>query len=195
MLPFQNEILAGITTVGRSENLQDKNESRASSMNFSGNKSEISLKELKIKNINGIIFRHININSLRNKFEQLREFCKDNLDILLMIETKLDISFLPSVQFHIPGYCSPCRLDRNSHGGGLLLYIREDIPSKLLVICFEERVEAIFVQINLRKGKWLLGCSYEPHKSKIENNLNKIKVSLDSFSSKYKIFLPMGDFL
>ena len=81
---------------------------------------------------------------MRNKFEQLREFCKDNLDILLTTETKLDSSF-SSAQFHIPGYCSPYRLNRNSHGGGILLYIREDIPSKLLVTGFEEGVEAILI--------------------------------------------------
>ena len=51
-----------------------------------------------------IVFSQININSLRNRFEQLREFCKDNLDILLITETKLDSSF-PSAQIHIPGYC------------------------------------------------------------------------------------------
>ena len=116
-------------------------------MDFSGNNPEISLKGLKMKNISRIIFGQININSLRNKFEQLREFCKDNLDILLITETKLDSSF-PNAQFHIPGYCSLYRLDLNPHGGGILLYIKDDIPSKLLVTGFEEGVETIFVEIN-----------------------------------------------
>ena len=84
---------------------------------------------LKIKNINRIVFGQISTNPLQNKFEQLCEFCKDNLDILLITETKLDSS-LPNAQFHIPGNCSPFRLDRNSHGGGILLFIREDLPSK-----------------------------------------------------------------
>ena len=173
-----------ITTVVRSENLPDKNESRASSINFSGNKPEMSLKGLKINNNIRIIFGHININFLQNKFEQIREFCKDNLDIFLITETKLDISSFPSAQIHIPGYCSPYRLDRSSQEGGILLHIRKYTPSKLLVTGLEGRVEAIFIQKNGRKRKWLLGCSYEPHKSKIENHLNKIKVSLDSFLSK-----------
>ena len=54
---------------------------------------------------------------------------------------------------------------------------------------FEEGVEVIFVEINLRQRKWLSGCPYNPHKSKIENLLNKIKINLDSFSSKYENFL------
>ena len=66
---------SGINTDGRSDNLLDKNESRASPMTFSGNKPEISLKSLKIKNINRIVFE---------QFEQFCEFCKNNLDILLI---------------------------------------------------------------------------------------------------------------
>ena len=57
-----------------------------------------------------------------------------------------------------------------------------------------EAVEAIFIEINLRKRKWFLGFSYNPHKSKIESHWNKIKVSLDSFSSKYENLFLMGDF-
>ena len=36
---------------------------------------------------------HINISSLRNKFEILREIAQDKLDILLISETKVDPSF------------------------------------------------------------------------------------------------------
>ena len=53
-----------------------------------------------------------------------------NIDALLTSETKIDSSF-PSAQFHLEGYATPHRLDRNANGGGIPLYIREDIPSKL----------------------------------------------------------------
>ena len=49
-----------------------------------------------------------------------------------------DSSF-PRAQFHILGYCSSYRLDRNSHEGEILLYIREDIHSKFLVTGFRKR--------------------------------------------------------
>ena len=42
------------------------------------------------------------------------------------------------------------------------------MPSKLLVTSFDEGVDGIFVEINHRKRKWLLGCSYNQHNSKIE---------------------------
>lgn len=50
----------------------------------------------------------------------------------------------------------------------------------------------MFFEINLRKRKWLLGCSSNPDKSKIQNQLNKTKLSLELFSSKYENFLKMS---
>ena len=49
-----------------------------------------------------------------------------NIDILLVSETKLDSSF-PNAQFYMYGYTTPYRLDRNANGGGLLLYLRDDV--------------------------------------------------------------------
>ena len=60
-----------------------------------------------------------------------REIAQDKLDILLISETKVDLSFHSS-QFAIDGFSSPFRLDRNSSGGGIILFVREKIPSKIL---------------------------------------------------------------
>ena len=54
-----------------------------------------------------------------------------NVYILKISETKLDSSF-PERQFLIPGYSAPYRIDRNCHGEGIMLFVSEDIPSKLL---------------------------------------------------------------
>ena len=69
---------------------------------------------------------HININSIRNKFEPLMSFMNNNLDILMISETKIDDTFSDS-QFLIKGFSVPYRLNRTAKGGGVLLYIREDI--------------------------------------------------------------------
>ena len=75
------------------------------------------------------------------------------LEIFLITESKL-YNFFPTAQFQINGFSCPYRFDRNAHGGGILLYFREDIPSKLLKEAdFEGNLEAIFVEINLRKKK------------------------------------------
>lgn len=44
----------------------------------------------------------------------------------MISETKIDDEF-PIGNFVIDGYNTPYWLDRNSNGGGILLYIREDI--------------------------------------------------------------------
>ena len=71
---------------------------------------------------------------------------KDNGDILLMSETKIDSSF-PTAQFHIDGYII-YRSDRNENGGGLLLYIRDDVPSDLLKI--DPNFGAFYVGLNIK---------------------------------------------
>ena len=81
----------------------------------------------------------------------------------MISETKLDESF-PVGQFLMDGYSVPYRLDRDGNGVGILLYIRENIPSKLLSI--NRNIEGFFVEINLRnKKKWLLSCSYNPKRA------------------------------
>ena len=89
------------------------------------------LKEMKAQSSDKLILGHLNINSIRNKFEALKFIIDNNIDIFLISETKLDDSF-PSAQFLIKGFSALYRVDRNSKGGGLLFYIREDIPSKIL---------------------------------------------------------------
>ena len=52
-------------------------------------------------------------------------------------------------------------MDRNEQGGGVMIYVREDIPSERLTRHnLHENVEAIFVEINLRKNKILLVGTY-----------------------------------
>ena len=76
-----------------------------------------------------MICAHLNINSVRNKFDLLSDI-KSNIDILIS-ETKLD-SLFPNGQFQIHGYSEPYRLDRNGNGGGALVFIHEDIATKLI---------------------------------------------------------------
>ena len=91
------------------------------------NKEKLNL--LYVKSKSRLIFAHININSIRNKFEDLKLLIQDNVDILVITETKLDDTFT-STQFYMEGFKTPIRLDRNSFGGGIVIYIRENIPSK-----------------------------------------------------------------
>ena len=54
--------------------------------------------------------------------------------------------------------------------------------------------KAFFVEIRLRKKKWLLCSSYNPKKNLIANHLNCIGRNLDSQLGQYENFILMGDF-
>ena len=54
-----------------------------------------------------------------------------------------------SNQFTITGYAAPIRFDRNSRGGGILLYMRKDIPARLLTTSLPKDFEGFFVELNL----------------------------------------------
>ena len=112
------------------------------------------LKNTRLKNPNRLIIAQLNINSLLNKFDSLVRMLHNNLDILLISETKIDSSF-PTTQFQIEGYTT-YRLDRNTNGEGILLYIREDMPSTLLNS--DISIEIFSIEINIRKKKWLLSA-------------------------------------
>ena len=76
------------------------------------------LKNLRVSYRNNIIIGHLNINSIRNKFEMLSLSVAQYVDILMLSETKLDSTF-PSTQFLINGFSIPHKPDRNSRGGGI----------------------------------------------------------------------------
>ena len=86
-------------------------------------------------------------------------------------------------QFFIEGFSTPYRLDRDSNDGGILLYVREDIPSNLIAI-ENKAIESFFVKVNLRNDKWLINCSYNHHKNLIDNHLDVL--------SKYLIYIPQN---
>ena len=149
------------------------------------------LGSLRRSNLNRIILAHLNINSIPNKFSLLAEGVSGNVDIIMISETKIDETF-PARRFYIDGYTPPYRLDRNCNGGGLMIFVREDIPSKLIEN--SNSIEGIFLEINLRKKKWLLCGSYNPHKNLISQQLSVISKSLDILLTKYDNVFLMRDF-
>ena len=110
----------------------------------------------------------------------------------MISEATFDDFFLVS-QFLLSGYPTPCRLDRSFNGDSVLVFVREDIPSSKLHFC-EGGFEAIFIEINLRKIKWLVCLSYNIHKNKTPNHLIFISKTLDLLMNKYEEILLIGAF-
>ena len=174
-----NDVISGNTT---SEKELDKNQDPNSILN-----------KLRIKNLDRLIVGHLNVNSIRHKFVALESLIKGKIDILVVSETKIDNTF-PDEQFCIEGYNTPFRYNRNCDGGGLLVYLRSDIPCKKLDIILSGDIEGLFIDITLRKKKWLLFAGYNPKKEYISPFLSHVGKSLDNLMGKYENLLLLGDF-
>ena len=116
----------------------------------------VKIEKLKLDNPYNPILAHLNINSIRYKHADLFTLIDSNIDVLVIGETKRDSSF-PNSQLEVDGYKSPFWKDRNSNRGGLLMYVRDDIPSCELSdhLPLPDNVEIIATELNFRKQKWI----------------------------------------
>ena len=89
---------------------------------------------------------------------------KNNVDILLISEAKIDSSF-PTAQFHIDGF-TIYRRDRNENGGGLLLYMRWCSVNSI-----ENRSQfrSTLCWVKYKENKSLLCSPYNPNKKNLIN--------------------------
>ena len=110
-----------------------------------------------------LVVTHLNINSLRFKFDSLVQKITGNDDIFMISETKLDNSF-PEGRFLIEGYCKPHRIDCNCHRGGIMLNVRADIHQNF----YPQR------------------RYHNPNKNTIESYLELLHKGLALYSSNYE---------
>ena len=83
-------------------------------------------------------------------------------------------------------------LDRNDKGGRIMLLIQDNLITSFSVrgFCFSEKKKEIFyLELNLRKQKWLIFCCYNPHKHLIKDHLQQIQNAIDFYSKSYENIL------
>ena len=152
------------------------------------------IKMTRLRNPKKIMLGHLNINSIPNKLDGIMELVQGKLDIFLISETKIDSSF-PDAQFSRDGYSIPHRKDRKLGAGGLLMYVNENIPSRLLNgHTMPADIELICVEINLKKQKWLIMGVYRPPNMSETYFLNHLCMVTDFYSRYYDRIIIMGDF-
>ena len=84
----------------------------------------------------------------------------------------------PLEHFLISGFAKPFRWERSSRRVGIMLFIRDDIPFRMIKPGnVPSNTEAVL--INLRKRKWLMCCN--PNKSLINKFTDDTGKALDSF--------------
>ena len=140
------------------------------------------------------ILSYINVNSIRNKLDDLKFLLGKSLDIICISETKLDETF-PTAQFAIEGFSKPYRLDITSNSGGLLFYVKANLPSKLIRFYnFPSEIQCIPIELNISTKKYALLSIYRPPNQNINFFLDKLSEALDIYSKHYENICIFGDF-
>ena len=102
------------------------------------------------KNPKNVIIGHLNVNSVRNKIVAVKGLIKTKTDICLILKTKVD---------ELNGY-KMFQRDRDRFGGGLMLYVNEQIPSKVFSLkSIPMDTELILLQFTVKNRRWL--CIYK----------------------------------
>ena len=150
------------------------NESFLSESSDTLNDDLIGLSKQRLTYPKNLIIGHLNMNSVRNKFSSLQQTVLSKTDILLLSETKIDDSF-PNSQFYAEGF-KMYRKDRTKTGGGLLLYVNENLPGKIInSYKFKENSEIILFEFSISNTKWLLLGNYRPSSQNDLSFINELK--------------------
>ena len=80
------------------------------------------LENIKLKNNHRLVIGNLIINSISNKFGNLKLIIQGKVDTLVITETKTDSTF-PLNQFAIQRYPKPYRFDRNRKVGSVFIYV------------------------------------------------------------------------
>ena len=181
-----------IITHSRNSNNKRNKEKSFLSINECSNAFD-SVKVHKLKNPKNSIIGHLNVNSLRNKIIAVEELMCDKVDICLFSETKLDETF-PNQQFKIHGY-KMYRRDRNKHGGGVLCYVNENIPCKMVnVEGVSDDCEIILIEFSIKTRKWLCIGLYKAPSQNDKYFLDNLSLILNKLTCQFDNFVSMGDF-
>ena len=122
------------------------------------------LKAARQKSAKGMLLCHLNIYSIQNKFDELKDIIINNrVQIMAVSEIKIDHSYSDS-QFLIPGYY----LHRNKQkkgGGGVLLFVLSKILCKRVTFdrCYKT-IEPLALKIGLKSGNAIILVIYRPPK-------------------------------
>ena len=103
---------------------------------------------------------HLNVRSIRNKIAHLNTLVHD-FDILCFTETHLD-SNVCNENLLLDGFHTIFRKDRNSFGGGVMIYISNLLRVQRRMELEPVGLECVWLEITSRTCNYLLCCVYRP---------------------------------
>ena len=142
----------------------------------------------------GLHFTHLNIHYLYPKLDQIKLLLhnQDNIDILCLCETFLNKEFSDN-ELHIDGY-QMTRKDRQTHGGGLIIYTKSYLSCIHRGDLEVADVEMIWLEVrNNRQKPFLLCYCYRPPSSN-SDWIDKVESVIDKANTEEKEIIMLGDF-
>ena len=141
---------------------------------------------------------HANVRSLtRAKLKDIQVTLADAYDIITLSETHLTAGVLNNL-FELKGFHDIIRKDRQGAGGGVAIFVRNNIMYKRKIQYESGNVEAIWLDVNTTQGKLLLCCCYRPPTKPSGPDVNVfwdgVASALDNaHSDGYKNIVILGD--
>lgn len=150
------------------------------------------IKHLRNINRKRPIVGYVNMNSIRYKFQELKQIFDDKfVDIFTIAETKIDSSFNNNI-FSTEGYKLD-RRDRNKYGGGIMTFVRADLPIKRRLDLECPTIETICYQLPLNKRRWGILCSYRNPSTPDSLFDTGISTVLDQMYISFDHIIVIGD--
>ncbi|OWF43390.1 hypothetical protein KP79_PYT24916 [Mizuhopecten yessoensis] len=141
----------------------------------------------------GMKFAHLNIYGLSNKLDQIKILLrKRTFDVLALTESKLDSSTDPP-DISIHGY-SAYRRDRNKHGGGVIVYVKDSLTVVDESSSIVDGMEVLVLKINQTNSSSIRCVSvYRPPSEKVDW-FPQFDQIIENVSAPDQPLIVMGDF-
>ena len=79
-------------------------------------------------------------------------------------------------------------------GGWITSTCSRTSSAREIKVEFSTKIEALVIEVNLKKRNWLLIGSYNPHKHMIGDHLNSLTNCLNQLCKTYENIILLGDF-
>ena len=154
--------------------------------------------------LNNLRFCQINTNcitkitSTGSRVDYLKYFMvENNISVCALTETKLDVNVDESA-INIENF-QEYRKDRNRNGGGVAIYVRNDLSVQTLDILSFDGLESLWLKVEVNKITAVFGVCYRPpgqNLAEVDFFINSLYVTFDLLCEKFNNYamVLLGDF-
>ena len=152
------------------------------------------LNTFRAKHAKNLIIFHYNVDSIRYKFSELQHILHGHfVDILGIAETKIDDRFFDG-QFQMEND-KLYRQGRNDRGGGIMMYINDNTPHRLLkqFSGVYHGIDFLTFEIIMKSRKWYISYLYRPPNVNESIFCDLLNVLCEEFISDNNLYVAYGD--